>query len=272
MKTELAPSQIEQYRNDGFIVIEDFLNPGELADWRTTVDQAVAERAGHKLPGRMGLTGEDDGLNPDTDYYGKVFAQLINLWQTNAHMKELILDPRIGKMAAELSGESGIRPWHDQALIKQPWGNPTGLHIDTPFWPFSHRAALSIWIALDDATLENGCLFFIPGSHKKTTFEVTPITKNMDAIFDVYPAFRTARAVAAPMKAGSCSFHNGLCIHGAHANMTPGLRRAMTCAFMPDGSTFNGKQNILTDEQFSRLKIGDLMNDESQNPLIYSAV
>ncbi|HZH37804.1 MAG TPA: phytanoyl-CoA dioxygenase family protein, partial [Flavisolibacter sp.] len=62
----------------------------------------------------------------------------------------------------------------------------------------------------------------------------------------------------------------GLTIHGAHANMTPGYRRAMTCAYMPDGNTFNGTQNILSDEQVSELKIGDLLNDEAQTPLIYS--
>jgi ectoine hydroxylase-related dioxygenase (phytanoyl-CoA dioxygenase family) len=73
------------------------------------------------------------------------------------------------------------------------------------------------------------------------------------------------------MKAGSCSFHNGLTIHGAHANMTPGFRRAMTCAYMPDGNTYNGTQNILSDEQVANLKVGDLLNDENQNPLIYSS-
>jgi ectoine hydroxylase-related dioxygenase (phytanoyl-CoA dioxygenase family) len=72
------------------------------------------------------------------------------------------------------------------------------------------------------------------------------------------------------MKAGSCSFHNGLTIHGAHANMTPGYRRAMTCAYMPAGSTFNGIQNILSDAEFNRLKIGDLLNNDALNPLIYS--
>jgi phytanoyl-CoA hydroxylase len=92
----------------------------------------------------------------------------------------------------------------------------------------------------------------------------------MGAIFATYPEFKNTRAVAAPMKAGSCSFHNGLTIHGAHANMTPGLRRAMTCAYMPDGNTFNGTQNILSDEVVASLKIGDLLNDNAINPLIYS--
>jgi hypothetical protein len=73
----------------------------------------------------------------------------------------------------------------------------------------------------------------------------------------------------AAMKAGSCSFHNGLSIHGAGANMTPYPRRAMTCGFMPDGAKFNGIQNILSDTQFKELSIGDELNDENQNPLVY---
>jgi ectoine hydroxylase-related dioxygenase (phytanoyl-CoA dioxygenase family) len=174
-------------------------------------------------------------------------------------------------MEAQLSGAEGIRIWHDQALIKKPWANPTSWHLDTPYWSFSDRRALSIWVALDDATLENGCLFFIPGSYQRTGFENPGIGKNMGAIFNTYPAFKTSRSVAAPMKAGSWSFHNGLTIHGAHANMTPGYRRALTCAYMPDGSTYNGIRNILSDAYVARLSVGDLLNDEAQNPLIYSS-
>jgi ectoine hydroxylase-related dioxygenase (phytanoyl-CoA dioxygenase family) len=77
------------------------------------------------------------------------------------------------------------------------------------------------------------------------------------------------KAIPAPMKAGSCSVHNGFIAHGANANMTPGVRRAMTCAYMPDGSTFSGRKNILPTKTFERLKIGDLLDDDSQNPLIY---
>src|SRR6476469_4140988 len=121
-------------------------------------------------------------------------------------------------MAATRAGVDGIRIWHDQALIKRPWANPTSFHLDTPYWSFSDRKALSIWVALDDATYENGCLFFIPGSHKATRLEIAGIGKNMGSIFGVYPEFLKTKSVPALMKAGSCSFHNGLTIHGAHAN------------------------------------------------------
>src|SRR6202000_1983940 len=153
--------------------------------------------------------------------------------------------------------------------IKRAWANPTAWHLDSPFWSFSDRNAISIWIALDDATLENGCLFFIPGSHRETTFENKGIGKNMDGIFEVYPQLVKMNSVAAPMKAGSCSFHNGLTIHGANANMTSGFRRAMTCAYMPDGNVYNGQPNVLPDVYVRDLAVGDLLNNDAQNPLIY---
>ena len=184
-------------------------------------------------------------------------------------MRRLILDPRLGKLAARLAGVEGVRIWHDQALIKQPWANPTGWHLDNPYWSYSSRATLSLWVALDDATLQNGCLYFLPGSHKTATFDNSSIGENIGDIFRVYPQWKDIMAAPAEMKAGSCSFHNGLTAHGAGANMTPGWRRAMTCGFMPDGCTFNGTQNILTDEQFAGYQIGDVLDDDRQNPLIF---
>jgi phytanoyl-CoA hydroxylase len=269
MRSDLSSDQIAKYQQDGFVVIEDFLSPHELEFWRSALEEAVAKRGGNKMPDRKEVYGKGD--DADKSYYDNVFDQLINLWQDNDKMQQIMLDERLGKMAAQLSGADGIRIWHDQALIKKPWANPTSWHLDTPYWSFTDRRALSIWVALDDATYENGCLFFIPGSHLKTTFDNPGIGKNMGAVFTTYPEFKKSQSVAAVMKAGSCSFHNGLTIHGAHANMTPGFRRAMTCAYMPDGNTYNGTQNILSDEQIAKLKVGDLLIDESQNPLIYSA-
>ena len=91
----------------------------------------------------------------------------------------------------------------------------------------------------------------------------------MDGVFDTYPQFKKSNPVAAAMKAGSCSFHNGLTIHGANANMTSGFRRAMTCAYMPEGNLFNGEPNILPEAYLKTLRIGDPLNSDEQNPLIY---
>jgi ectoine hydroxylase-related dioxygenase (phytanoyl-CoA dioxygenase family) len=262
MRTEVTQAEIDFYQENGFVVIEDFLTAQELETWREAVDEAIEHRGKQRILGRAETLKDDD-------YYTNVFVQRVNLWQDNEKMRKLMLDARLGKLATDLAGVEGIRIWHDQALIKRPWANPTGWHLDNPYWSFHSRDAISLWVALDDATLHNGCLYFLPGTHKLATFDNVGIGQNIGDLFKVYPDWATRESAAAPMKAGSCSFHNALIAHGAGANMTPGFRRAMTCAYMPDGSTFNGQRNILRPEQLARLKIGDVLDDEEQVPLIY---
>ena len=124
-------------------------------------------------------------------------------------------------------------------------------------------------MALDDVTKDNGCLYFVPGTHKLATYDNVSIGSNIGDLFSAYPQWSEMEAVSVEMKAGSCSFHNGLLAHGAGANMTPHHRRAMTCAYMPDGSTFNGQRNILSEQQVARFQIGDVLDDDTQSPLIY---
>ncbi len=75
--------------------------------------------------------------------------------------------------------------------------------------------------------------------------------------------------VAVPMKAGAASFHSGMTAHGAGANMTPGRRRAMTCGYMPDGATFNGNPNVLPPEYIATLSVGDVLDNDELNPLLW---
>jgi hypothetical protein len=91
MKHVPSSEQIAFYRANGFVVIEEFLTPQELDNWRGAVMRAVDQRAGKKIPGKDIVIGEDDGINEDGDYFGKVFDQLLNLWQTNEGVKELML-------------------------------------------------------------------------------------------------------------------------------------------------------------------------------------
>jgi len=262
MNTQLTQEQIDFYRANGFVILHDFLTPDELETWRDGVDSAVKDR------GKQRILNQDTVIDEES-YYNKVFVQRVNLWQDNEKIRKLIVDNRLGKMAATLAGVDGVRLWHDQCLIKQPWANPTGWHLDNPFWSWHSRDAVSLWVALDDVTLQNGCLYFLPGTHKTARYDNSGIGPNIGDIFKVYPEWAALDAVPAIMKAGSCSFHNGLIAHGAGPNMTPGWRRAMTCGFMPDGSTFNGQQNILSKAQLEKLKVGDVLEDDEQNPLLY---
>ena len=144
---------------------------------------------------------------------------------------------------------------------------PTGWHLDNPYWSFSSRDSLSIWVALDDATRDNGCLYYLPGTHKTATWENAGIGQNQADLFKLYSQWRSIDSVGCPCPAGSAVFHNGLTAHGAGANMTSRPRRAMTCAYMPDGSTFNGNQNILPPGYFETLKVGGFAKRRRGQPL-----
>lgn len=271
MKTELTAEQIEQYQRDGFFIIPGFLDVDELARWRAITDEAVAQRL------EAAKTSKDRSVDPNAwsnqdnpdAYYAQVFTQCVRLADTHAGMAELMLDQRLGEVAGRLAGVDGIRIWHDQALFKPPYGNPTAWHLDNPYWSFSSHDSISLWVALDDATLANGCMWYLPGTQRTARHETVGIGHNQTDLFKVYPEWRSLEAVAGPVPAGSAVFHNGLTAHSAGANMTPRPRRAMTCAYMPDGSTFNGKTNILPKAYLETLQVGDVLNNDKQNPLIW---
>jgi phytanoyl-CoA hydroxylase len=269
MKSNLTQNQIDVYQEDGFLIVEDFLGPQELEQMREDVAQGV-EKIGNNIVGGVELPADESGSADENSYYQQVFVQKMNLWKLNDNIKKFFQGPVLGKMLCELAGVDGLRVWHDQTLQKKPWANPTGWHLDNPYWSFHSRNAISIWIALDDATFQNGCLYYLPGSHKIAKFDNVTIDENVGGLFEVYPEFKDCDVIPGEMKAGSCGFHNGITAHGAGANMTPNWRRAMTCAYMPEGSIFNGQQNFLTKEQFEKLTLGQVMEDNDLNPLVWS--
>ena len=274
MNTELTADQVKLYREQGCIVVPGFLTADELSVLTNAVTEGV-QQFGDKRKlavhenGKLSFNG--DRVEGDS-YYDRVFLQRINLWRLNETVKKFMLNPQLGEMLCRLEGIDGVRLWHDQTLQKAPWANPTGWHCDNPKWSFSSEHAISIWIALDDATVQNGCMYYVPGSHKNVSYDDVDIDEDMGGFFTEFPQFKEVDPVVAEMKAGDAGFHNGLLAHGAGPNMTPRWRRAMTAGYMPHDATFNGKQNILSDKQVAKLKVGDYLDDEQQSPLVWKDV
>jgi ectoine hydroxylase-related dioxygenase (phytanoyl-CoA dioxygenase family) len=265
MNTTLTNEQIEAYRRDGFVAHRGFLAANEVAELKSAVLDTIGKM------GKKKTADSDDGRVEGDEFYDKVFTQRLNLWRLSPVVKRYMLAPELGRMLCQLEQQPGFRVWHDQALIKEPFGNPTAWHLDNPYWSFCSRNSVSIWIALEDATLANGCMWFIPGSHRLASFDNVGIGVNMSDLFRVYPKMAATDPVGVPMKAGDCSFHNGLTAHGAGANMTRGRRIAMTCAYMPVGSTFNGQRNILPSAYVNSLKNGDTLANDDWNPVVYAS-
>ena len=263
MKTLIGGQQISSYQENGVLIVRGFLDKQERSALLDAVNTAVATMGKSKI---AGSNARD--MVEKNDFYDKVFLQRLNLWKISPLIREMFTSTGIGEMICKLAGVPAMRIWHDQTLQKMPWANATAWHLDNPYWSFHSRDAISMWIALDDATIQNGCMYYLPGSHKLARFDNAPLNENISGLFDIYPEFGSIEPIAAEMKAGDVGFHNGLTAHAAGPNMTPRPRRAMTCAFMPDRAVFNGQQNILSDEYVASLEMDELLQDDDQNPLV----
>ena len=266
-------TEIETYRRDGFVAISDLLNQPETAALDAAVEAAMTSMGKVKITGEGG-TGYTDGkpwIDEQDTYYANALHQRINLWRISEVVKQRMLGPELGEFTARLAGIGGVRCYHDQALYKPAWGNPTSWHLDNPIWSFTSPDAISVWIALDEATVQNGCLWYLPGSHRLVDRRNAGIDGNFgDLPRRVHPQIADIPPVSVPLPRGGAVFHNGLTAHAAGCNISNRPRRAMTCAYMPEGSVFNGNTSILPPSYVKTLNIGDVLDNEAWVPLVWS--
>jgi ectoine hydroxylase-related dioxygenase (phytanoyl-CoA dioxygenase family) len=263
VRTELTLDLVESYRRDGFVAIEDFLDGDEIRELREAVDRAVKSLGRERVVGNPELAETEETRDP-------VVLQRVNLWKADVTVRRYVLDPQLGRMLCGLAAIPAIRIWHDQIFYKPPWGDATAFHLDLPNWSFSDPRAIQVWIALDDATVRNGCLHYLPGSHLITYADSTSrLRGELGAIFELYPELASVEAVPVEIPAGGAIVHSALVVHAAGANLTPRWRRAMTGQYMPDGAKFNGRPSILTRSQLASLEIGDVLDDDAHYAVVW---
>lgn len=245
-KYPLSDEHIAFYQENGYVKLEKVFTDEELEGLR----QALGEVTGKGLTKAFDQTGR----NPE---YDRIFHQKVNLWLEHDGIKQFVFSKKLADIARRLSGSKAIRLWHDHALIKMPKeSRETAWHQDFPYWPMNEPGALSCWMPLDDVDESNGCLCFIPKSHKVGKLEPISLTNPQD-IFRLVPqgVLDDATPVVMRLKAGDCTFHNGLTFHYAFPNRSDQPRFAFAIIYMPDGTTYNGKRHICTDGL--GLKVGD---------------
>lgn len=235
----ITEDQIQFYEENGFIKLENVLILDEVEELRSAIRLAVEDQS------RKGTVAS---ASQDAEYR-KVFLQMVNLWESYPQIRKYVFNKRVAEIARRLSRSEHVRLWHDHALIKEPKDSkPTAWHQDLPYWPMKQTTALSCWMALDDVTVENGCMHFIPGSHKFGRLNPVDLINPQD-LFNLVPGAEEKKfdPVAVPLKAGSCTFHNGLTFHYAGPNKTDRPRRAMVTIYMPAGITYKPVPHIVGD-------------------------
>lgn len=157
---------------------------------------------------------------------------------TTAHMKhgkvyDLLTDPRIVAYVKDILGENVIA-WGSHFFCKLPKdGKKVSWHQDATYWPLSPSKAVTVWLAIDDAEVENAAMRFIPGSHHHG--ELTSQMHENDESEILYQSVADAENFGEPfdniLKAGEFSIHSDLLLHGSKANESTRRRCGLTLRY-----------------------------------------
>jgi phytanoyl-CoA hydroxylase len=203
----------------GYVCIPEFFSSEEAEDLRRQTDRYI-EQVVPNAP--VGDVYYETPGQPDT------IKQLIRMNRYDAYFARLIRDERFVKLA-ELLLDSPVIDKNMQWFNK-PAGNSreTPPHQDGYYFMLEPNSALTMWLALDEVTEENGCVRYLPGSHLGglRAHERTDTPGFSQAIPD-YDKEERNREQPMPAKPGDLLIHHSLTIHRAEANMSTRRRRAL---------------------------------------------
>ena len=237
----LTPEQIAFYHQHGYLGGIPVLSPAQVAILREELATLSQPHDGHEL-------WYEYHTNESTDP-NQVLFHALGAWRITPGFHDLLWHPAITVPAAQLL-EGSVRFWHDQLFCKPArHGGVVAWHQDYSYWTRTHPMAhLTCWIALDDSQIDNGCIHYVPGSHTWDLLPITGLAGDMDAIKDVLSDEQWEQfqhPVAVEVKAGECSIHHPLTIHGSFENRTDRPRRATVLNFVKDGVCSTSDEPLL---------------------------
>jgi ectoine hydroxylase-related dioxygenase (phytanoyl-CoA dioxygenase family) len=223
--------QIEFFQTNGYLVAGPVLDDQELADARIAYDRIFNAT---EKPSSYRNLGQKEGEEVSQ---GAVL-QIIDMHKLDDAFARILHKPAILDLAAGILGTPRIRLYHDQALFKPALhGDEVPWHQDNGYWKLDPPRAASLWIALDEATTENGCMWVVPGSHKAGEVghqRAGQFIAQLKADAD------EKLAVPVPLPAGSGMFHHCRTLHRTKPNHSPNQRRAWVMHFMAADTMQNG--------------------------------
>ncbi|MEZ6124869.1 MAG: phytanoyl-CoA dioxygenase family protein [Planctomycetaceae bacterium] len=224
--------QIQAYEANGFLPGPRLLNDCQLAVLRAELTELVQpQHAGRELWYEY---HSNESATPET-----VLFHALGSWRIRPAFHDSLWNVEFTVRAAQLLG-GPVRFWHDQLFCKPAHhGGVVAWHQDYSYWtrttPMQH---LTCWIGLDDATVDNGCVHYVPGSHRWNLLPITGLAGDMSAIRKVLSDEQWEQfnhPVPVELKAGECVFHHPLTVHGSFENRTAGPRRALVLNVVRDG-------------------------------------
>jgi ectoine hydroxylase-related dioxygenase (phytanoyl-CoA dioxygenase family) len=223
----LTAEQVGFYHEQGYLVLPSITTEEELGRMRLAYDRIFSARAGREVGDQFDLGGADEE--------GKeaVLPQILSPSKYAPELGEGLFRVNGLSIAKQLLGDEAI-PMGDHAIFKPArTGAATPWHQDEAYWGEQMAYnSFSLWMPLQEATVENGCMWFVPGSHRgevKAHHSIGHDVRVHGLELDDVPAMR--EAVACPIPAGGCTIHHNRMMHYAGANQSDVPRRALIMGF-----------------------------------------
>jgi ectoine hydroxylase-related dioxygenase (phytanoyl-CoA dioxygenase family) len=221
----LGDEEVATFDRDGFVRLTGFADVAEIASLRSTFDLIFGGDVEIAAADRVALVRQDAGagslsqvLNPD--------AYAPELRETRAYRTALAV-------ARQLLGSDATHMGM-HAILKPPGGGAeTPWHQDEAYWDpqWDHRA-VSVWVPLQPATVDNGCMHFVPGSHRLEVLDHRLAHTSAEAlVLSEGAADVVVGPVACPVPEGGATVHANRTVHYAGPNRTDEPRRALVFAF-----------------------------------------
>lgn len=238
----LSDDQVEFFHENGYVSNIPVLSQEQVDVLRSELaDLVETEHEGKELWHEY---HSNESADPT-----KVLFHALGAWRIKPGFHDLLWNPAVLKPASQLLN-GAVRFWHDQLFCKPAkHGGVVAWHQDYSYWtrtePMQH---LTCWIGLDEATAENGCLKYVPGSHRWELLPITGLAGDMDAIAKILSpeqmaAFENPAVIEMPV--GHASFHHPLMVHGSHENSTNQPRRAAVLNLFLDGVQSGSDEPLL---------------------------
>lgn len=237
----ISTEQIKAFERNGFLIGIPLLNDVQLDALRNELAVILQpEQADNPL-------FYEYHSNESTDPNTRLFHAL-GAWRVSSAFHDLVFFGQLIRAAEQLLG-SKVRFWHDQVFVKpSDNGAVVAWHQDYSYWtrtkPIAH---LTCWIGLDDADEENGCVNYVPGSHKWPLLPRDHLAGDMNAVFAYLDAEQMAEFKPVPsiLKAGYASFHHPMTLHGSYANRSGRPRRGVVINLISDGVCSDTDEELL---------------------------
>jgi phytanoyl-CoA hydroxylase len=227
----LTDAEFAQYQREGYVVKRGLFDADTVA--------RVRERLREYTHGDRPVEGFDEQVEPEAADEGVDEADAVRKFEglgllDDEVIHDLATDDRLVRVAQDLLGPD-VKLLRSAAMFKPPHvGSEKGLHQDSAYYPVRPYDQVTTWIALDDATPENGCMEILPGGHTEGLLE----HETQEYETDIVIPEDLGEMERLPMEVGDVLFQHSLLPHRTSPNTTDRWRRAMIFMYMDARSRF----------------------------------